>query len=93
MRRLPGPCAEADCPTITIDTRCAAHRRRSSRSPTWRAVRRAVLAARWRCELCGAPAVEVDHITAIADGGAELDPANLQALCHRCHLTKSAAEA
>ena len=28
----------------------------------------------------------VDHITALADGGARLDPANLRAACRACNL-------
>ena len=33
----------------------------------------------------------VDHIRAIIDGGAELDPANLQPAHRRCNLAKEAA--
>ena len=35
------------------------------------------------------PAVEVDHIQRIADGGDWFDPANLQSLCHSCHSRKT----
>jgi 5-methylcytosine-specific restriction endonuclease McrA len=35
--------------------------------------------------------LEVDHIVEIARGGAPLDPANLQTLCHRCHREKTRA--
>jgi 5-methylcytosine-specific restriction enzyme A len=34
----------------------------------------------------------VDHITPIRQGGAVLDPANLQSLCVRCHNQKTARE-
>lgn len=34
------------------------------------------------------PAVIVDHIIPIADGGAELDESNLQSLCAACHNRK-----
>ena len=52
-----------------------------------------MLAVQPRCQGCGAVATEVDHITPLADGGAELDPANLQSLCQSCHAAKTAAEA
>lgn len=34
----------------------------------------------------------VDHITPISEGGAKLDPANLQSLCNECHQRKRARE-
>ena len=37
-------------------------------------------------------AVQVDHVTPLAEGGSD-DVANLQALCASCHAMKSAAEA
>lgn len=94
-RRLRAPCSEPGCPTLTTDTHCPAHRRRSGRSPGWRHLARVILAERVWCEQCGYPtrAVEVDHITPIADGGAELDPANCQALCKPCHTAKTRLEA
>lgn len=42
---------------------------------------------------CTHIATEADHITNIADGGNELDPANGQGLCHNCHNDKTQAEA
>ena len=33
-----------------------------------------------------------DHIKPITNGGAEYDEANLQALCHSCHNSKSGKE-
>ena len=39
-----------------------------------------------------ASATDVDHIVPIADGGAPLDQANLQSLCHECHSRKTIAE-
>ncbi|QYB01465.1 HNH endonuclease [Rhodococcus sp. USK10] len=55
----------------------------------------------YRCRQCGyqgsphaKPAdVEADHIVNVADGGAEFDLANGQALCVPHHKRKSAAEA
>ena len=55
--------------------------------------------ARWRqlrdepdCRACGEPATHVDHIVPIAEGGADVDPANLQSLCKRHHGPKTLAE-
>ena len=36
--------------------------------------------------------LEVDHVTALADGGGEYDPANLQTLCRVCHFGKTKRE-
>lgn len=41
------------------------------------------------CCLCGRPAVLVDHILPIRDGGERLDLDNLQSLCRRCHDAKT----
>jgi 5-methylcytosine-specific restriction endonuclease McrA len=37
--------------------------------------------------------LELDHIAAVADGGAEWDVENLELLCTICHKAKSAREA
>ena len=43
------------------------------------------------CQICGAkPSTEVDHKKEIALGGDPFDKANLQALCHGCHMKKTA---
>ena len=42
---------------------------------------------------CTQRATEADHITPIAWGGAEYDPANGQGICHTCHEAKTRAEA
>lgn len=39
------------------------------------------------------PAVIVDHIKEISDGGSINDPDNLQSLCFACHNKKTADEA
>jgi 5-methylcytosine-specific restriction endonuclease McrA len=39
----------------------------------------------WTCRYCGAPAHQVDHVRALADGGAAWNPANLCACCQRCN--------
>lgn len=38
-------------------------------------------------------ATEVDHITPLSQGGADLDQANLEAICATCHGAKTAREA
>ena len=41
-----------------------------------------------RCQHCrNAGRLEVDHIIPVSDGGSD-EPANLQALCVRCHVAK-----
>ena len=52
----------------------------------WAKVRVQILARdHGKCVLCGAPAVDVDHIRPVADGGALYDDANLRSLCRPCH--------
>lgn len=62
----------------------------------YRRVRLRVLARDgWRCRcggecghhvgVCGAPATEADHVHAVAEGGAVLDPMNLRATCRPCN--------
>ena len=43
------------------------------------------------CAFCGATAVDIDHIQNRGMGGSKLldTPENLQALCRKCHLTKT----
>ncbi len=55
----------------------------------WRKIRNAYLQANPYCASCGAEATDVDHIIARAQGGSD-DPSNLQALCKRCHSSKTA---
>jgi len=45
------------------------------------------------CAACGeaSEALELDHITAVADGGGN-EPENLQPLCRACHATRSEAQ-
>lgn len=62
------------------------------RSPEWLAVRRAVEARDGKfCRCCGKAGVRLfaDHIVEIKDGGAKLDPANVQLLCGGCHGRKT----
>lgn len=63
----------------------------------WEKLRRAHLAAEPLCRMCAqmgrvTPAVLVDHIVPLRDGGARLDDANLQSLCRACHDKKSAQD-
>ena len=59
----------------------------------WAWTRRAVLrAAGYRCAGCGRGAREVDHILAVARGGAAFELSNLQPLCRRCHHAKTRAD-
>ncbi len=75
--------------------RDSGNRRPNSRQnygPRWPETRRAYLAAHPFCVKCNAPAQHVDHIVAVAAGGAVLDWSNLQSLCHRHHSIKTASQ-
>lgn len=61
-------------------------------SAEWRALVKAIKAQRgaW-CERCGSGhRVIGDHKVERRDGGAELDPANVELLCQPCHNRKTA---
>jgi 5-methylcytosine-specific restriction protein A len=58
----------------------------------WEKRRAAFLRAHPNCVICGAPAVEVDHIVPVALGGAMWDEANWQALCKAHHSAKTMGE-
>jgi 5-methylcytosine-specific restriction endonuclease McrA len=57
----------------------------------WRRFRTSILRLRPICEIvgCGIAATHVDHIVPRRRGGADLDPANVQALCASCHSAKT----
>jgi len=60
----------------------------------WRRARSAKLARDPLCEQCllrskVVQATCVDHVTALADGGAAFDPGNLRSLCTSCHSEKT----
>lgn len=43
------------------------------------------------CERCGAGGrIYADHVRELKDGGAALDPANIELLCAKCHGRKTA---
>ena len=60
----------------------------------WLAARRFVLERDgWRCRNCGrAGRFEVDHVVPLDAGGDPYSPANLQALCRKCHHEKTGRE-
>lgn len=61
-------------------------------SAAWRRFRAAVLRAHPICEVpgCGIAATHVDHIVPRRCGGADLETANVQAMCASCHSAKTA---
>jgi len=74
------------CGTPSRGSRCPAHKIRNGSTRSWRSIRAGILARdQHRCQLCGQPAAEVDHITPLAYGGSD-HPANLRSLCHDCHV-------
>jgi 5-methylcytosine-specific restriction endonuclease McrA len=68
------------------------------RTAAWRRLRRQVLQAEPLCRICkrdegrAVPAVVVDHIVPVKQGGSFWEIGNLQPLCNRCHEAKSHAE-
>ncbi len=90
------------CPEHAQERQRAAHRSYDRRRPktaargyggAWQKLSRAYLQTHWLCEDCGhRKAVLVDHVKPIKEGGAMLDPWNLQALCWSCHERKKHVE-
>lgn len=71
----------------------APSRRTKPLPPNWPTIRRRILERdRHTCQQCGAHATHVDHILGAASNGGDQDD-NLQALCRRCHLSKTGREA
>jgi len=58
----------------------------------WRKYRRAYLATHPLCVECQGIATVVDHITPVRLGGEFWQPSNHQAMCERCHNSKSGRE-
>ena len=60
-------------------------------SAEWRATRKAKLRRDPICQSpqCSRKATHVDHIKSRRRGGPDLDPNNLQSLCHSCHNAKT----
>ena len=70
---------------ISSGSRCQQCRLRRPRGRRWQAIRRQVFARYGRtCHVCGAPAVDVDHLLPIADGGGD-ELSNLRPACARCN--------
>ncbi len=81
------------CGALSTRSRCPTHQHLSTgqRGSTreWRQVRAQVLDRDGhRCQLCGAPATHVDHVTPKRDGGSD-HPSNLRALCAACNLGRA----
>jgi 5-methylcytosine-specific restriction protein A len=96
----PRQCPTPGCPILLRGKeRCPKHRPSFTATayakgahPVPPAKRRAVLRrAHGRCERCGAPASDVDHIVSHANGGTDAWD-NLQALCEPCHRSKTGRE-
>lgn len=67
-------------------------------SRRWQVLRRDAIQREPYCQRiiegrpCLAPTTDVDHIVPLEGGGAPWDPANLEALCKRCHSRKTRSE-
>lgn len=63
------------------------------RTPEWRALVARIKRERGaRCERCGSThRVIADHVVELKDGGAPLDPRNVELLCQADHNQKTAA--
>ena len=70
-------------------------RRLQGYDETWLQLSRAFRSAHPLCAICKeqgrlTPSQQVHHVQPLTEGGARLDPANLQALCRRCHSSITA---
>lgn len=82
------------CPTHPMLGRWDGRRDAEARGYGWSwKQRRAAILERdgYRCHHCGAPATQVDHLVAKAQGGTDT-AGNLAATCQRCHSTKTGRE-
>ncbi len=76
-------------------TRAYDQRRGSARQrgydAEWQAFRADFLKLNPICsvEHCTAPATDIDHITALRDGGGKLDPRNCRPFCHPHHSQRT----
>lgn len=105
MRRAARVCPQPGCSEIIYGSArlCASHESArqkqidSKRPPasrrgydaSWRRRRGQFLEDHPHCLICGKPANHVDHIVALAAGGAD-DESNWQPLCHAHHSQKTA---
>lgn len=90
MRRAPRPCLRPRCPEFVVghDSYCSRHKVGGKYGRDWRTIRARVLMEERRCRFCGGPAEVVDHIVPRSAGGTDRR-SNLQALCTRCHNSKT----
>jgi 5-methylcytosine-specific restriction protein A len=59
----------------------------------WKKARLVILMRDTVCQICKRePSTQVDHKIPLREGGARLDPLNLQGLCGSCHSRKTACE-
>ena len=73
------------CGRLTPGSYCARHEPRNGSTRSWRRVRAQALERDgYRCQACGAPATEVDHLLPVIDGGTDA-AGNLRSLCTACH--------
>ncbi len=80
------PCLECGVPSA--GSRCSAHTYRNGSTRSWRTTRAKILERdEHRCQQCGRPGDEVDHITPLVDGGSDRET-NLRTLCHDCHAAR-----
>lgn len=95
------PCSVVGCQAMaTRGSLCEDHKYRSANpwqpfymTKEWKRLSGLVKAQERACRRCGGTVdLEVDHITALADGGERLDRANLQVLCRDCHARKTALD-
>ncbi len=91
--RCPNPATyRGRCSTCSPARERATHpNRHIYNTKRWQLLRRRILFNQSLCG-CGAIAIDVDHITAIEDGGDPWAPANLQPMCQPCHAAKTNAE-
>ena len=68
------------------------HKEQRYNTTQWRKYRRVFLSTHPLCVGCGAVASVVDHITPVRLGGDFWEPSNHQAMCARCHNSKSGRE-
>lgn len=66
-------------------------------SKAWRNLRANFIQDNPICVMCSkegklVPGDHVDHIKPISEGGAKLEPSNLQTLCRSCHSRKTLEE-
>ncbi len=96
----PRPCRDRLCPEVAVNRRgwCALHDPGafSGGRPMprgWAQLRAAALRRDGgRCQLCGAPASEVDHVVPHAAGGSD-NLGNLRSLCQPCHRHRTGVQA